>query len=73
MRRVAVVAVAAVMTTAAALAQQPADRTPVVRYGVAANATFYPQATAKEALASAAKAMENRRHEYVVALSLIHI
>ncbi len=66
MRRVAVVAVALVTATAA-VAQQPADKTPVVRYGVTSNATFYPQGTAKEALASAAKAMENRRHEYVVA------
>lgn len=68
MRRVAVVVlVAALMTTTAAVAQQPADKTPVVRYGVTANATFYPQGTAKDALASAAKAMENKRHEYVVA------
>lgn len=65
MRRV--VAAVALTVTTVAVAQQPADKTPVVRYGVTANATFYPQGTAKEALASAAKAMENRRHEYVVA------
>jgi hypothetical protein len=68
MRRVAVVALmTAALVTTAAIAQQPADKTPVVRYGVTANATFYPQGTAKEALASAAKALENKRHEYVVA------
>lgn len=68
MRRVAVVTlVTTALAATAAVAQQPADKTPVVRYGVTANATFYPQGTAKEALASAAKAMENRRHEYVVA------
>jgi hypothetical protein len=37
------------------------------RYGISGNVEFYPQGTAKEALASTAKAYENKRYEYIVA------
>ncbi len=37
------------------------------RFGIEANIAFYPQGTAKEALESAAKALQNKRYEYIVA------
>jgi hypothetical protein len=42
-------------------------RKPVVRYGVTENYEFYPQGTAKDALATAARVLENQRYEYLVA------
>ena len=37
------------------------------RYGISGNVEFYPQGTAKETLASTAKAYGNKRYEYIVA------
>lgn len=42
-------------------------RKPVVRYGVTENFDFYPQGTAKDAVATAARVLENKRYEYLVA------
>jgi hypothetical protein len=40
---------------------------PVQRYGIDADFKTYPQATAKEALASILKAVENKRIDYILA------
>jgi hypothetical protein len=40
---------------------------PVQRYGINADCKVYPQATAKEALASILKAVEDKRVDYVLA------
>jgi hypothetical protein len=40
---------------------------PPPRYGLSANPDYYPQSTAKDAVASAAKALENRRYDYLAA------
>ena len=40
---------------------------PAARYGVAADLKTYPQGTAKEALASILKAIENKRIDYLLA------
>jgi hypothetical protein len=61
-------AVAAVLVVPiGAMAQAPADKVSAVRYGISSSPDFYPQATAKEALASVAKALENKRYEYIAA------
>jgi hypothetical protein len=44
-----------------------ADNANDTRYGVALDLKTYPQATAKEALASVIKAVENKRIDYLVA------
>lgn len=44
-----------------------ADTPKDTRYGVALDLKTYPQATAKEALASVIKAVENKRIDYLVA------
>jgi hypothetical protein len=42
-------------------------KTPVKRYGIAADLKSYPQGTAKEALASVLKAIDSKRIDYLVA------
>lgn len=58
---------AALVGAAVALGQAPADQTPVVRYGITSSPDFYPQTTAKDTLGSVAKALANKRYEYVAA------
>jgi hypothetical protein len=48
-------------------AATPADDKPAARYGIAPDPKTYPQATAKEALASVLKAIDAKRFEYLVA------
>jgi hypothetical protein len=51
-------------------AQAPADSqsaSPPSRYGITAATDFYPQADAKQALASVVKAIQNKRYEYLAA------
>ena len=55
------------MAGADAIGQAPPDRTPVTRYGIVSSPDFYPQATAKEALATVVKALGNGRYEYIAA------
>jgi hypothetical protein len=43
------------------------DQRILARYGIEANVEFYPQGTPQETLASAAKALQNKRYEYIVA------
>ncbi len=52
-----------------AFAQAPigADVVLEKRYGVAGNLEFYPQSSAKDALASAAKLLEKKRYSYILA------
>jgi hypothetical protein len=63
MRPLVALALAAVIT--APTPARPDDKT--ARYGVALDAKAYPQATAKEALASVLKAIEAKKFNYLVA------
>jgi hypothetical protein len=61
-------ALAACLLLSAALpAQQDEDAVPPKRYGVILNQQTYPQADAKQALASVVKAIEKQRIDYILA------
>ena len=55
------------LVVALATAQDKKADAPTARYGVAADLETYPQVSAKQALASVAKALERKRVEYVLA------
>lgn len=61
------VILAGTLAGADAIGQAPTAKTPVVRYGVTSSPDFYPQATAKDALNTVVKALDNKRYEYIAA------
>jgi len=68
MRGTGIIVGLALLSAADAFGQSlNADQKIAPRYGVSAAVDFYPQGTAKEALASASKALTNKRYEYLVA------
>jgi hypothetical protein len=66
MRRALTIALGLVVVVTAT-AQDKKAETPPARYGVTADLQTYPQVSAKQALASVAKALERKRVEYVLA------
>jgi hypothetical protein len=66
MRRAFPFALGLIVVTAAA-AQDKKAEAPAARYGIAADPETYPQVSAKQTLASIAKALERKRIEYVLA------
>jgi hypothetical protein len=57
----------ALLAAAAMDAGAPSEARPEKRYGLAADPANYPQATPKEALASALKAIDDKRIDYLLA------
>src|SRR5262245_17436415 len=65
--RGAVTIVIGFLVVTLAVGQDKKADAPAARYGVAADLETYPQVSAKQALASVAKALERKRVEYVLA------
>lgn len=65
--RAAWVATIVLIATVSSSAQDPLNKAPAPRYGIAINNRTFPQTTAKEALASAIKAVEENRFDVLVA------
>lgn len=65
--RAAWVATSLLILTVCSSGQDPLNKAPAPRYGVAVNNRTFPQTTAKETLASAIKAIEENRFDVLVA------
>ena len=62
-----ILAVTGILVASSLFAQPPAPAVPQVRFGLDADPDAYPQATAKDALASVVKAIQQNRIEFLLA------